>query len=62
MSNKEKAKLKTLADYALILHLVNGYTKSEAREAALESEEDELFEELLERNLLLIEKGEIKIF
>ena len=56
---KANAELKTLADYALILEYQNGYSKSESRDAAMESAGEPLYEELLKRNIELFTTGDI---
>lgn len=53
------AELKTLADYALILQHINGYSKSESRTLAQESKGEPLYEELLQRNRELFTTGSI---
>ena len=56
---KVNAELKTLSDYALILEEINGYSNKEARQKALESFGEPLFEELLRRNTELFTSGSI---
>ncbi len=56
---KANAELKTLADYALILEHQNGYSKSESRKLAMESEGEPLYEALLERNIELFTTGDV---
>lgn len=56
---KVNAELKTLADYALILEKVNGFTPNDARQRALQSFGEPLFEELLRRNTELFTDGSI---
>lgn len=56
---KTNAELKTVADYALVLHHVNGFDRDEARQNALKSKGEPLFEELLKRNIELFTTGDI---
>lgn len=58
---KVKGELKTIADYALILHYCNGYSLKEAQELAMKSEGGPLYEELLGRNIELFKTGQITI-
>lgn len=56
------AELKTFSDYALILEHCNGYSKSESRKLAQESQGEELFEKLLSRNMELFKTGDVVLF
>lgn len=59
---KTAAEIKTLSDYALILELLNGYNRTEAQKAALESQGEPLFSALLKRNTELFVTGQIVMF
>lgn len=56
---KANAELKTLSDYALVLEHINGYSKSESRQIAMESEGEPLYNALLERNIELFSTGNV---
>lgn len=56
---KANAEVKTMADYALILEHVNGYSKAESRELALESTCESLYVAMLERNIELFTTGSV---
>ena len=58
-SFEANAELKTIADYALILEYVNGFSKKESRTHAAESHGEPLFERLLGRNIELFRTGTI---
>lgn len=62
MKTTEKAKLKTLADYALILQHMAGMKKADSCQAAMKAENEPLFLALLDRNILLMERNEIVIY
>lgn len=59
---KLAAEIKTISDYALILEYCNGYSQEESREAAKESQGEQLFELLLSRNEELFKTGDIVMF
>ena len=56
---KANAEVKTMADYALILEHVNGYSKSESRKLVLESTCESLYVAMLERNIVLFTTGSV---
>lgn len=56
------AEIKTISDYALILEYCNGYSLSESRKLANESNGEPLFERLLERNRQLFKTGDVVMF
>jgi hypothetical protein len=56
---KANAELKTVADYALMLEYINGYSKSECIKLAMESKGETLYERLLERNIQLFTTGDV---
>lgn len=56
---KANAEIKTMSDYALILELQNGYSKSDSRQLAMQSQGEPLFEELLKRNIELFTTGKV---
>jgi hypothetical protein len=56
---EENANIKTMSDYALILHHCNGYSRIDSMKKASESEGEPLFEELLKRNIELFTTGSI---
>lgn len=59
LNHSQAGEIKTMADYALILEHCNGYSKQDALNAAPEGYGEELFEEMLRRNIELFRTGDI---
>jgi hypothetical protein len=58
----EKAKLKTMSDFCLVLQHTKAMQKSEAAKHTLQAENDPLFLALLHRNILLFQENAIVMF